>query len=114
MRPLPRVSGAITRWAVPSVARCRWYATGLSDHSGLVETKPYRGLFLTEAGHVLAAAARERHRLVTRFLMALGLDQAAAEADAEGLEHHASQATLDAFARVLDQQGQRSPASTDS
>ena len=84
------------------------------QRDGLVETKPYRGLFLTEAGHVLAAAARERHRLVTRFLMALGLDQAAAEADAEGLEHHASQATLDAFARMLDQQGQRSPASTDS
>ena len=75
------------------------------QRDGLVETKPYRGLFLTEAGHVLAQAARERHALVARFLMALGLDPATAEADAEGLEHHASQATLDAFARVLDQGG---------
>ena len=73
------------------------------QRDGLVETKPYRGLFLTEAGHALAASARGRHRLVTRFLMALGLDLATAEADAEGLEHHASQATLDAFARMLAQ-----------
>lgn len=73
------------------------------QRDGLVETKPYRGLFLTEAGHALAVAARERHRLVTRFLIALGLDPATAEADAEGLEHHASGATLDAFARALDQ-----------
>ena len=71
------------------------------QRDGLVETKPYRRLFLTDAGHVLAAAARERHELVAQFLMALGLDRATAEADAEGLEHHASRATLDAFARFL-------------
>lgn len=71
------------------------------QRDGLVETKPYRGLFLTDAGHVLAAAARERHELVAQFLVAIGLDRATAEADAEGLEHHASRATLEAFARFL-------------
>lgn len=68
---------------------------------GLVETRPYRSLFLTEKGAEVASAAKARHDLVVRFLLAIGLDRPTAEADAEGLEHHVSQATLDAFARVL-------------
>ena len=75
------------------------------QRDGLVDTKPYRGLFLTVEGQALAAAARARHLLVVRFLVALGLDPAVAEADAEGMEHHASQATLDAFARFLAERG---------
>jgi DtxR family manganese transport transcriptional regulator len=73
------------------------------QRDGLVATKPYRGIFLTEAGEAMASAARERHELVVRFLLALGLDRATAEADAEGLEHHASEATLAAFARFLNE-----------
>lgn len=71
------------------------------QRDGLVETKPYRGLFLTGDGQAMAAAARERHELVVRFLLALGLDLPTAEADAEGVEHHVSPATLEAFARHL-------------
>ncbi|WP_431284772.1 manganese-binding transcriptional regulator MntR [Humitalea sp. 24SJ18S-53] len=71
------------------------------QRDGLVDTKPYRGLFLTEAGQALASAARARHELVVRFLLAVGLDQETAEADAEGLEHHASEKALVAFARFL-------------
>lgn len=68
---------------------------------GLVDTRPYRGLFLTPAGRALAERARARHAVVTRFLVALGLDPATAEADAEGIEHHVSDATLLAFERAL-------------
>lgn len=68
---------------------------------GLVDTRPYRGLFLTPAGRTLAERARVRHAVVTRFLVALGLDPATAEADAEGIEHHVSDATLLAFERAL-------------
>jgi DtxR family transcriptional regulator, manganese transport regulator len=71
------------------------------QRDGLVETKPYRGLFLTPAGRSMAEASRRRHDLVVRFLVAIGLDPATAEADAEGLEHHASDATLAAFERFL-------------
>ena len=71
------------------------------QRDGLVETKPYRGLFLTEAGQAMAAASRARHELLVRFLLALGLDAETAEADAEGLEHHASDKALAAFARFL-------------
>jgi DtxR family manganese transport transcriptional regulator len=71
------------------------------QRDGLVETKPYRGLFLTPAGQAVASAARARHELVVRFLLAVGLDLETAEADAEGLEHHASEKALAAFARFL-------------
>lgn len=72
------------------------------QRDGLVETKPYRGLFLTPAGQAVASAARARHELVVRFLLAVGLDPETAEADdAEGLEHHASAKALAAFARFL-------------
>jgi DtxR family manganese transport transcriptional regulator len=69
--------------------------------AGLVDTKPYRGVFLTAEGQALAEAARRRHELVVRFLLALGLDHETAEADAEGVEHHVSEKALKAFARFL-------------
>jgi DtxR family manganese transport transcriptional regulator len=74
---------------------------GRLQRDGLVETKPYRGLFLTEEGQEMAAAAKARHDLVVRFLIAIGLDAETAEEDAEGLEHHASDKALAAFARFL-------------
>lgn len=74
---------------------------GRLQRDGLVETKPYRGLFLTAAGQELAAAAKARHEMVVRFLIAVGLDLKTAEEDAEGIEHHVSGKTLAAFARFL-------------
>lgn len=76
-------------------------AIGRLQRDGLVETRPYRGLFLTEEGRAIAQVARHRHGVVVRLLLALGLDQATAEADAEGIEHHVSEATLKAFERFL-------------
>ena len=67
------------------------------QRDGLVATKPYRSIFLTEEGHGLALAARERHSVVREFLISLGVDASTADADAEGIEHHVSEATLDAF-----------------
>ena len=80
---------------------------GRLQRDGLVETKPYRGLFLTAEGTRVAGSARRRHALVARFLVAVGVDPATAEADAEGLEHHASDATLAAFERFLKERGDR-------
>ena len=71
------------------------------QRDGLVTSKPYRAIFLTNDGRKLAAAARSRHRLVVAFLIALGVDEDTAEADAEGIEHHVSRATLAAFQRYL-------------
>ena len=63
----------------------------------LIENKPYRSIFLTPAGAAMAKAARDRHEIVVAFLVALGVSQATAEMDAEGLEHHVSEEPLTAM-----------------
>ena len=68
--------------------------------SGLVATKPYRAIFLTEEGRRIADKSKRRHQIVFEFLRAIGVPEEAARADAEGLEHHVSQETLAAFERV--------------
>ena len=62
---------------------------------GLVETEPYRPVHLTALGSRLAEASRRRHEVVLGFLLALGVPEKDARRDAEGIEHHVSQATLD-------------------
>jgi len=68
---------------------------------GLATGRPYRGVFLTETGQALAERMRARHRLVVNLLVALGVPTEVAEADAEGIEHHVSKATLEAIAHFL-------------
>src|SRR5437016_10905910 len=68
---------------------------------GMATARPYRGVFLTERGQALAQRVRTRHRLVVDVLLALGVPAEAAEADAEGIEHHVSESTLKAFALFL-------------
>lgn len=70
---------------------------------GLANSRPYRGVFLTEAGAALAARVRARHRVVVDLLVAVGVPRETAELDAEGLEHHVSEVTLRAFEAFLDE-----------
>jgi len=74
----------------------------------LAVARPYRGVFLTEKGEALARRMRARHRLVVDVLLGLGVPAEAAEADAEGIEHHVSETTLKAFARFLESRGRKS------
>lgn len=74
---------------------------------GLARAQPYRGIFLTEAGAAMAKAVRQRHRLVVDLLIAVGAPREAAEADAEGIEHYVSSATLRAFEAFLRGRGDR-------
>jgi DtxR family transcriptional regulator, manganese transport regulator len=69
--------------------------------AGLATSRPYRGIFLTEKGRALAERVRARHRLVVDLLRAIGVPAESAEADAEGIEHYVSEATLQAFSRFL-------------
>jgi len=72
------------------------------EGEGLVTLRPYKSVMLTEAGERLARTCRHRHQTVVNFLRALGLDPETAESDAEGIEHHVSEKTLEvmaAFAR---------------
>jgi DtxR family manganese transport transcriptional regulator len=79
--------------AIKTVARLK--------REGLATSRPYRGVFLTEAGEALAARVKSRHRLVVDLLRAVGVPAEAAEQDAEGIEHHVSDITLAAFERYL-------------
>ncbi len=98
-----RRQGVTHPTALKNIARLR--------REGLVTARPYRGLFLTEAGRKLADAARARHRVVVDLLVAIGAPREAAEADAEGMEHHVSNVTLEAFERFL---AEHRPAERDS
>ena len=68
---------------------------------GLVSRKPYRGVFLTEAGRKVAHESRARHQTVEAFLRCLGVSAETARIDAEGIEHHVSAETLEAFRRFI-------------
>jgi DtxR family manganese transport transcriptional regulator len=71
------------------------------EREGLATARPYRGVLLTEAGADLARRVRARHRLVVDLLLAVGVPAEDAENDAEGIEHHVSPRTLEAFAHFL-------------
>jgi len=83
--------------AQPTVAKM---LKRLADE-GFVALRPYRGVFLTESGKVLAERARERHHVVESFLLAIGVSTETARRDAEGIEHHVSEETLAAFRRLV-------------
>lgn len=69
------------------------------QRDGLVTAKPYRSIFLTDTGRKLAERVRHRHEIVVAFLLSLGVSEAVAQTDSEGIEHHVSKETLAAFER---------------
>ena len=74
----------------------------------LVNAEAHRAVSLTTKGKRLAQKARERHQLVLRFLRHLGVSQAVAEDDAEGLEHHLSPETercMRRFCKAMEEDG---------
>lgn len=94
---IARQMGVAHPTATKAVARLK--------REGLAVSRPYRGVFLTEAGAEMAGRVRERHRVVVDLLVALGVPAEAAEIDAEGIEHHVSAETLGAFERFLKARG---------
>jgi len=90
-----RVTDLARRFAVSHVTVHR-IVKRLQDE-GLVITEPYQPIGLTPRGKRLATRCRERHTIVYRFLLAIGIDEATAAIDAEGIEHHVSSKTLKRF-----------------
>ncbi|HCP00092.1 MAG: transcriptional regulator MntR [Alphaproteobacteria bacterium] len=70
------------------------------QRDGLVTSRPYRSIFLTEQGTSLADASRKRHQIVLNFLRAIGVSAENADLDAEGIEHYVSAETLAAFEKI--------------
>ena len=69
--------------------------------AGYVISPPYRSIFLTDKGAVLANMCKKRHDIVVAFLRSLGISERVAKMDAEGIEHHVSAETLRAFKLAL-------------
>ncbi len=74
---------------------------GRLQRDGFVETEPYGPLFLTSKGKRLARIAKDRHQIVLKFLIALGVSEPTAVVDSEGMEHHVSSETLAAMKEFI-------------
>lgn len=94
-----RVKDLAQRFAVSHVTVNRTVERLMKQ--GLLVTEPYRPIELTSQGRRLAERCRERHEIVYRFLLAIGLDESTASLDAEGIEHHVSPATIKRFAALV-------------
>ena len=82
----------------PSVSR----AVGLLKDEGLIKVDDKKNLTLTEAGRILASRIYERHTVLTKMLMNLGVDENTASEDACRIEHYISDRTFDAIKRHME------------
>ncbi len=70
---------------------------------GLVAYRPYAGVRLTDEGRSAALRVLRRHRLIETFLVrVMGLDWADVHAEAEDLEHSASDRLIERMAEMTD------------
>lgn len=90
-----RVVDLASRFAVSHVTVTKTVARLKS--AGYLASEPYGPINLTQKGKRVANASMKRHQIVFDFLVALGIGEAVAEVDAEGMEHHVSQETLSKF-----------------
>jgi len=72
------------------------------SESGLVEHVPYRGVTLTRAGHRAAVRIIRRHRVLETYLaIKLGYEWDSVHAEAERLEHAASDELIERMVMAL-------------
>ena len=102
MGAIPRLGARLAqRTSAPGLLRADGEACLLTPDGTLEGGLPYRSVFLTEAGRRIAEESRRRHHIVVALLRAVGVSEATAWADAEGIEHHCSKETLAAFDRFV-------------
>lgn len=80
-------------YSKPSVSR----ALGVLKDEGLVKKDEDGFIKLTEAGEILAKRIYERHSVLTKLLIGLGVDEKTATEDACRVEHYISDTTFDAI-----------------
>lgn len=69
--------------------------------AGLVSSRPYRSVFLTQVGRERAREFLERNQLIQDSLRILGIEESLAAEDADRLEHYLSPETLTALREKL-------------
>ncbi|MBR4452132.1 MAG: metal-dependent transcriptional regulator [Clostridia bacterium] len=85
--------GAYMGFSKPSVSR----ALGLLKKDGLIVTDGQGYIKLTESGEERAQRIYERHTLLTRLFVSLGVDEETAAEDACRIEHYISDKTFEAI-----------------
>ena len=85
--------GEYMGFSKPSVSR----ALGLLKDEGLIKKDDNGFIRLTEAGNILAKRIYERHTVLTRLLINIGVDEETASEDACRVEHYISDKTFDAI-----------------
>ena len=80
-------------YSKPSVSR----ALGLLKDDGLVRKDSDGYIKLTEAGEILAKRIYERHSVLSKLFMDLGVDEKTATEDACRVEHYISDTTFEAI-----------------
>lgn len=81
----------------PSVSR----AIGLLKSGGYICVDADGYITLTDAGREIAEKMYDRHRILTDFLIGLGVPEDIATADACKMEHHLSDESFEALKRHL-------------
>ena len=85
----------------PSVSR----ALGLLKDEGLIKKDKNSYIKLTQAGEILAKRIYERHTVLTKLFINLGVDEETATEDACRIEHYISDKTFDAIKDHMKQHG---------
>lgn len=85
-------------YSKPSVSR----AVGLLKKGGYLVMENGGALVLTQEGLDIGKKIYDRHRLLTAFLMRIGVDRETAAEDACRMEHAISDATYEAIRKHMD------------
>jgi len=86
-------------YSKPSVSR----AMGILRKGELIVMNKDGGITLTDAGREIAEKIYERHTLLTKLLMTLGVSEETATADACKLEHAVSDESFQAIKRYYEE-----------
>jgi Mn-dependent DtxR family transcriptional regulator len=81
----------------PSVSR----AIGLLKNGGYVTVDTEGHLSLTEEGFAVAKKIFDRHKILTEFLISLGVGEQTAQSDACKIEHHISDESFEAIKKQV-------------
>ena len=80
---------------------------GKLREAGLVTVNEDNHIFLTDEGRSIACRMFERHELLTRVLVSLGVSRETAERDACKIEHDLSDETFEAFRAHYERYGRK-------
>lgn len=95
--------GEYMGYSKPSVSR----AMGLLKNAGYISVDKDGTINLSEEGKQIAKKIYERHTIITKFFISLGVDSKNASEDACKIEHDISDASFEAIKRYTNNKGEK-------